>query len=177
MKFFKNLRTVLAYLLIIIITVIFGFNEDFEKLLHELFQIYKIKIVDVSFNLLLVLTFFGIFLYIASIIGRFEEHKIDPSTTNMYNSVLNFLIQLSGVTPIFFFYLVCLLLINYSCTDSTITYNLYTIIYKLIIITYFYIFFLVIKTTILEKIMDEKKINDYLDSFGFNDSVKKFLSE
>jgi hypothetical protein len=86
----------------IVIFIFFGKTDFFlNSVLSSL--LVDIPIVGVSFSTLLILTIFGVFIFILSTYAKFEEHKIKDGQLNKFNKYVNFFGYMSNWSITFFF--------------------------------------------------------------------------
>lgn len=158
-----------------IVLLLFGLPKIMEPYFADIFKRLSIVKTDIDFDTLLQLSVLGSVFFLLSVIGRFEEHKINTRFINHYNKQINLLTQFSGITISYFLYLLMLLTVKAYYSDTIVIESFKTIIFTLILITNYYILFLLVKIYIFESLMDDWDISDFFKGEDIDKLRKKLL--
>jgi len=160
--------TVLGFLL-------FGIPTLAQPALRQIFLRFPFSKTSVDFITLLHVSLIGTILFVISVIGRFEEHKVNVSFRNYYNKQINLLTQFSNVSATYFIYMILILLTVGYYTDSFVLENLKTVLYSLLMVSNCYLLFLIIKVLIFEEFVDNRDIERHFKEYGLSETILELL--
>jgi hypothetical protein len=168
-KFFVIAASIVAF-------VFFGKTELFKYLINSQILV-DIPIIEIDFSSLLVITIFGVFIFILCTYAKFEEHKINYGQLNKFNKYVNFFGYLSNWSILFFFYLILLLLGKETPNTNDYYLRFLSCIFYLNCINYIFLVLLIVYIWVFAPFKDDLRVKKLINASRYFERIEKFIEQ